>query len=95
MKESSPKKRKFFLIALGWNWRIGVRATSSHQRGGGYNKVIRMGDSGVNRSIGKQWETKGIADNIESQVQQQIKDMGIKIPPNSNIPNNLMMNVKL
>ena len=46
-------------------------------------------------SRGKQWESKGIADNIESQVQQQIKDMGIKIPPNSNIPNDLMMNVKL
>ena len=46
-------------------------------------------------SGGKQWETKGIADNIESQVQQQIKDMGIKIPPNSNIPHDLMMNVKL
>ncbi|WP_212893094.1 polymorphic toxin type 15 domain-containing protein [Capnocytophaga canimorsus] len=63
--------------------------------GGGYNKVVRMGDSGINRSIGSQWDNKGIADNIENQVREQIKNMGIKIPPNSNIPKDLMMNVKL
>ena len=30
------QKRKSFLITLGWNWRIGVRATNSHQRGTGH-----------------------------------------------------------
>jgi len=30
--ESRAKKKKFFLITLGWNWRIGVRVASSHQR---------------------------------------------------------------
>ena len=25
-------RKKSFLITLGWNWRIGVRAVSSHQR---------------------------------------------------------------
>ncbi|WP_241693984.1 polymorphic toxin type 15 domain-containing protein, partial [Capnocytophaga canis] len=63
--------------------------------GGGYNKVTRMGDSGINRSIGSQWKKKGIANNIENQVREQIKNMGIQIPPNSNIPKDLMMNVKL
>lgn len=62
---------------------------------GGNNTVVRMGDSGVNRSIGSQWSKKGIADNIEQQVLTQVNGMGYTVPPTSNLPTNLMMNVKL
>ncbi|MDO4729383.1 MAG: polymorphic toxin type 15 domain-containing protein [Bacteroidota bacterium] len=63
--------------------------------GGRAEQISGMGDRGVNRSIGSQWDKKGIAENIETQVREQVKNMGIKIPPNSNIPSDMMMNVKL
>ena len=62
---------------------------------GGNNNVVRMGDRGVNRSLGSQWTKKGIADNIELQVRDQIRQMGYIVPPTTNLPSNLMMNVRL
>lgn len=58
-------------------------------------KVVRMGDGKVNSSLGSQWKNSKISDNVEKQLKQQLKERGIKIPPNSNIPDDLMMNVKL
>ncbi len=63
--------------------------------GGKIERVARMGDRGINRSIGSQWRGRGRADSIEQQIKEQLLRQGIKTPPNSNIPNDLMMNVEL
>ncbi len=57
--------------------------------------MVRMGDSSINSSIGSQWKKQGRADSIEEQVREQLLQQGIKTPPNSNIPEDFMMNVNL
>ena len=63
--------------------------------GGKADAVTRMGDSSINSSIGSQWRGKGRADSIEQQVREQLLQRGVKTPPNSNVPKDIMMNVNL
>ena len=65
-----------------------------HAPRGNNTTITGMGDGAINSSIGSQWD-KSTADSIKVQVTQQLKDMGIKVPPNSNIPPDLKMNVQL